>query len=177
MSFDDFTLIPADDPQSSPQEDLDAATAGALALSDQITPVDPDPPVPFGSSWGFDWSAGQFLRMGRSPAPVGELDAVAEWAQMALHSARWAHPVFDDTFGIEEPDGVIGEFAEGEALADWQRSVVDALLVHDRIASVENVLLDWDPTTGVLTVLSLDIVTDEDTTVTVSDVALQAGGG
>jgi hypothetical protein len=176
VSFNDFTLLPADDPQSSPDEDLAAAAQGALAITDASAPVDEPPPQPFGLTWQFDWQAGQFVRIGQSPAQSSNLDAVAEWCQAALHSARYAHPIFSDVFGMESPDGVIGEIAEGEALADWQRSVVDALLVHDRITSVENISLDWDPSTGILTVLSMDVVTDEDQTVTVSDVTLQAGG-
>jgi hypothetical protein len=176
VSFNDYSLTPADDPQSSPQADLDAANAGALASQDAVVPVDPDPVVPLGASWLFDWNAGQFVRTGQSPSPVSELDALVEWAQMAIHTGRYAHPIFSDVFGVDEPDSVIGEFAVGEALADWQRELVEALMVHDRITSVENITLDWDPTTGVLTILSLDIITDKDATVTVSDVTLQAGG-
>jgi hypothetical protein len=176
VSFNDYSLIPADDPQSTPAQDLDAAAAGALQAQTGVAPVDPDPVRPMGSSWLFDWSEGQFVRTGQSPATVSELDALAEWAQMAIHTGRYAHPVFSDQFGMEEPDGVVGEFAVGEALADWQSAIVSALLVHDRVASVENIQLDWDPTTGVLTILSMDIITDEDAAVTVSDVTLQAGG-
>jgi hypothetical protein len=176
MSFNDYSVTPADDPQSTSQADLDAAAAGALASQDAVVPVDPEPVQPFGSSWLFDWANGQFVRVGQSPMPVSEVNALAEWAQMAIRTGRYAHPVFSDEFGVDEPDSVVGEFARGEALADWQRELVEALMVHDRVTSVENVTLDWDPTTGILTVLSLDIVTDEDTTVTVSDVTLQAGG-
>jgi hypothetical protein len=176
MSFNDFTLVPADDPQSTPAEDLAAAAAGALAITDVVTPATPDPPQPLGQTWQFDWQAGQFVRTGQSATPVTDLDAVAEWCQAAMHSARYAHPIFSDVFGMEEPDGIIGELAEGEAISDWQRSIVEALLVHDRITSVENISLDWDPTTGILTVLSMDVITDEDQSVTVSNVTLQAGG-
>lgn len=175
MSFQDFALLPADDPQSSPDDDLAAAVSGALALPDQITPIDPTPAAPFGISWRFDWQRGQFIRVGQSPAQTAGFDSLAEWCLMAVHSARYAHPVFSDDFGMEEPESVIGEFAEGEALSDWQRAIVEALMVHDRITSVENFELDWDPSQGILTILSMDVVTDEDQTVTVSDVTLQAG--
>jgi hypothetical protein len=175
MSTLGFSLIPADDPSSTAADDLAAATTGALALPAGVQAITPDAPEPFGITWAFDWDHGQFIRVGTSPAQVADFDALGEWCLMAIHSARYAHPVFSDVFGMEEPDNVIGEFAVGEALADWQKNIVEALMVHDRITSVENLNLDWDPTTGILLILQMDIVTDEDETLTVSDVTLQAG--
>lgn len=176
MSFSDFTLIPPDDPQSSPTDDLDASVAGALALPDVTTPVTEDPPMPFGRTWRFDWENGQFVQSGQSPVDAIGLEAVAEWCEMAIHTARYSSPIFTDEFGMERPDEVIGEFAVGEVLADYQRNLIEALMVHERIASIENVELRWDPTVGVLYIDNLDVVTDEDETVTVSDVTLRAGG-
>lgn len=176
MSFNDFTLIPADDPSSSPADDLAAAAQSAQAIPTPAQPVTDPAPQPFGISWRFDWEQGQFLRTGQSPAQTADFDSLAEWCEMAIHSARFAHPVFSNQFGMEEPDSVIGEIATGEVLADWQRSLIEALLVHDRITTVENISLDWDPGAGTLTVQQLDVVTDEDKRLTVSDVTLQAGG-
>lgn len=177
MTDPTFSLVPADDPQVSPDDDLAAAVAGALAVSSTTVPVTPDAPIPFGRTWTFDFEAGQFIRRGNSPTESTGFDALAQWCLMAIHSARYAHPVFSDDFGMEEPDSLIGEFALGEALADWQASLVDALLVHDRITSVENFDLTWDPAAGVLTINNFDVVTDTDARVTVSDVTLRAGGG
>lgn len=173
-----FTLLPAEDPQSTPDDQVAAAVAGALAAPASQTPVTPDPPVPFGRSWQFDFEQGRFIREGGSPAPTsGLFGGLVQWCLMAIHSARYAHPVFSDAFGMENPDDLIGEFADGEALADWQRHLVEALLVHERITSVENFDLDWDPSTGILTINSFDVVTDEDQRVSISDVTLNAGGG
>lgn len=176
MSFNDFTLLPADDPQSTPAADLAAAVQGALTLPDVTTPVNATPADPLGRSWPFDWEAGQFIRQGQSPGNVSGLDAVAEWCLMAMHSARFAHPTFSDEFGMEHPESVVGEFATGETLADWQRHLIEALMVHDRVTSIQNLELRWDPTQGVLYIDQMDVVTDEDKTVTVSDVALTVGG-
>lgn len=176
MSFNDFSLIPPDDPQSSPQEDIDAAAEGALAIADSVQPIEPDPVAPLGRSWRFDWRSGQFVRTGQSPAEVEGLDALAQWCEMAIHTARYSSPICSDDFGMEKPDSLIGSLVDDEALADWRAALVDALLVHDRVTSVENIDLQWDPTVGVLYVLSLDVITDEDQTVTVSDVTLQTGG-
>lgn len=178
MSFADapFPLLPADDPASSPDEDLAASAAGALAPAPAATPINAPAPIPFGKTWQFDFERGQFTHTGSSPTVVTGFSALEEWCQMAIHSARYAHEVFSDVFGMDEPDDLIGNFAIGEALADWQAALVDALMVHDRITSVENFDMVWDPSTGILTINSFDIVTDEDARVTVSDVTLQAGG-
>lgn len=177
MSFNDFVLLPADDPQSSPDQDLAAAVAGALALPVQTTAVDDDPPRPFGRTWRFDWECGQFVRAGQSPAETAGFGALEEWCLMAVHTARFAHALFSDEFGMERPESVIGEFAVGETLADWERHLTEALMVHDRVSSIENVQLRWDPRAGVLYVDRFDVVTDEDQRVSMSDIALTVGGG
>lgn len=171
-----FTLLPAEDPQATPDQQVAAAVAGALATPLSLQTVTPPPPQPFGRSWRFDWETGQFVHAGQSPAPTSGLGAVQEWCLMALHVARYESPVFSDAFGIEDPDSPLGEFAVGEILSDWQRHIVEALLVHERITSVENFSLDWDPTVGVLTINNFDVVTDENQRFSVSDVTLQTGG-
>lgn len=176
MSTLPFSMLPAEDPQTSPDDQIAAAAAGALAVPVSLRQVAPQPVVPFGRSWQFDWEAGQFIHAGASPADTHGFGALEQWCLMAIHAARYAHPVFSDQFGMENPDSPIGEFAEGEILADWQRALVDALMVHDRVTSVENMDLDWDPSTGILTINNFDVVTDEDQTVAVSDVTLQLGG-
>jgi hypothetical protein len=175
VSFQGFSLIPADDDQSTPADDLAAAAAGAVAIPDQITPAPQTLLLPFGNSWRFDWATGQFIRIGQGPETTANFDSLGEWCQMAIHVARYSSPLLSDTFGMEEPDDIIGEFGEGEALTDWQSALIEALMVHDRIASIENIELDWDPSTGILTIQTMDIITDTDETVQVSDITLQAG--
>lgn len=177
MSVGPFSLIPADDPQSTPDQDLSAAITGALSAPLSTIPVTPEPEQPLGRTWIFDFEAGQFARAGGSPAETNGLGAVEQWCQMAIKSARFAHPVFSQEFGMEEPDSIIGEFALGEALAEWEANLIEALLVHERITTVENFDLLWDPSTGILTINSFDVITDEDEAFTVNQITLQADGG
>lgn len=172
----DFTLLPAEDPQVSPDDAVAASAAGALADPTALaTPIPDPPPIPFGRSWVFDWELGQFVVAGAPDDTVGT-GTLAQWCLCAIHTARYACPVFSDEFGTEDPDDLIGEFAAGTLLSDWQAAIVEALMVHDRITSVENFDASWDPAAGVLTVTSLDVITDEDQTVTLSDITVQAGG-
>lgn len=172
-----FTMLPADT-ASSPADDLAAAVAGALATPQSTLPVTPATPQPFGNSWEFDFEAGQFVRTGSSPKAAAEFAALEQWCLMAIFSARFAHPVFSDDFGMEEPDALMGEFAIGEALADWQQHLVEALLVHDRVTSIEDLDLSWDPSTGVLTINAMTVVTDEEGAgLTMAAVSVPVGGG
>jgi hypothetical protein len=156
-----FELIPADDDDLiTPEQQLAAAEAGAM--QDPVEQVAEDVPQPFGMSWAYDWQNGQFILQGSSPAEVRELDALREWCLMAIYSARFAHAVFTDEFGLEDPDELFGEIDPEELVGDYEERLREALLVHDRIAAVENFDADWDPTEGVLTINYFDVRTDED---------------
>jgi hypothetical protein len=170
------SLTPINDPVVTPADDLVAAGAGAVAIPANQIPVSQPAAEPFGYTWVFDWETGQFKQAGQSPSVTTRFGALEEWCQMAMHAARYAHPVFSDAFGMDQPDSLIGEFALGEALGDWQAALIEALMVHDRITSVGEFDMTWDPSEGVLTINSFLITTDEDQTVAVSDVTLTAGG-
>src|SRR5437763_6302393 len=101
---DDFSLVPAAE-SIDPIADLDAAVQNALVVPAGVRAVTPPVEQPLGRSWDFDWELGQFRRIGDSPAEVVGLDAVAQWVQAAIHTARYAHAVFSDEFGMERPDG------------------------------------------------------------------------
>lgn len=178
-SPDNFTMIPADT-AVDPAADLAAAVAGAVAqpAALSVTPAPAIAPIPFGSSWVFDWEAGQFVWQGASPQQTtSEFGGLEQWCLMAVHAARYAHAVFSDEFGMEKPNEPIGNLPSAEIEADWSQNIVEALLVHDRITSVENLLLDWDPQTGILSIVTMDVVTDaDDQTVTLTNVQIPIGG-
>lgn len=153
----DFSLIPADDATA----DLDAAEASALEASDVLFPAE-DPPEPFGRTPKFDFEAGRMVKAGGEPIWVTGLDALEQWCLMAIYSARYAHAVFTDEFGMEEPDSPLG-LAEEAALVevtDWGARMTEALLVHDRIAAVEDFSARIED--DVIYIDRFDVVTDED---------------
>lgn len=154
-----FELLPADEEEVSPEAAAEAAAASSL--DDPTFELPDEPPEPFGRSWAFDWERGQFVRRGDSPAEVHELAALREWCLMAIYSERYGSAVFSDEFGMQSPDDLIGEAVVPEMLADWEQRLTEALLVHDRITSVENFEASFDPETGVVTIESFDVTTDE----------------
>lgn len=168
--LDAFELLPADDPATDPANDL--AAAEASVLSDPPLPEAEDPPLPFGRSWVFDFERGRFVRQGQSPAETTGLGALAQWCQMAVRTARYAHAVFSDDFGVEDPDLVIGEVRVDELIGEFEQQVREALLVHERIADVTEFDATYDPTTGTLSV-TFTIVTDEDDELAIGNVQVQ----
>jgi hypothetical protein len=167
-------LLPADDDAVSPADALKAAAASAV--DEPTGEVVPEPPQPLGMSWAFDWDRGRFIRQGNAPAEVRGLDALREWCLMTVNSARFAHTVFSDEFGVDRPDDLIGELDVDEMVSDFEERIREALLVHDRIAGVEDFEADWDPETGILTISEFDVLTDDDMPLDLSGVQLHTRG-
>lgn len=162
-----FELVPPESAEVTPEEELTAAEAAAALPDEQAVQQEP-----FGYSWSFDWEAGRFRRHGQAPARVSGHDALREWCMMALNSARFAHVVFSDVFGIDSPNEPIGNAIDSEAESDYEEKIRTALVVHDRIADVIDFEMDYDPTEGILYIDSFVVVTDEDEELPFGDLQL-----
>lgn len=171
-----FELIPPDDTAVSPEVDLAAAAASALEDPTDPREVAEDAPEPFGVSWRFDYDVGRFVRAGTSPARVAGTDALIEWCMTALHTARFAHPIFSEDFGMEAPNDMLGDAVGDEAEADYVSRIRDALLVHDRIVEVTDFEIEFDPASGVLYIHTFTVVTDEEERVPFSNVTISTTG-
>jgi Protein of unknown function (DUF2634) len=174
MAIDDlgFELLPTDDEGLSPADELSAAVAGAVAEPDAIVPQAEEAPEPFGRTWVFDFERGQFVRSGGSPAPTAGFGAVQQWVLMVAHSARYAHSVFSDQFGMEGPDSPMGELSSAEIVADYEQHLREGVLVHERITALDKFTASVDETSGVLTIAYFEIVTDEEEVISFSDITL-----
>lgn len=165
-------LIPPGDDVVAADDDLAAAAASALA--DVTTPAVVEP-TPLGSTWLYDFDAGRLVLRGDAPVLVQGADALAVWIKATLTTGRLAHPVFTGLIGIDRPDVAIGEADPariGELLADYERSIRDALLAHDRISAVTNYAADYDPLEGEVTV-RFKVITDDQATVSVAGLTIQ----
>lgn len=135
----DFDLIPADPGLINPDLALDAALA-------PVEDIETDAPKPFGRSWSFDFTTGQFVRQGSVPKPVYEVDSLIMWCEHTLRTARLAHPIYQDAYGVDQPFGLIGQAnVADEELSVYQEDIEAALLLHDRIVAVENFEFAQDP--------------------------------
>jgi hypothetical protein len=97
---------------------------------------------------------------------------------MAAYSARYAHTVFSDEFGMEQPNdglGMVGPEAI-ERADDFMQRLREAWLVHDRIAAVEGTGT-YDPIEGQIVLTDLFVVTDEEVELPFDDLHFSLTGG
>lgn len=125
--FPAFELIPAEPAAATPDEEL-------AELDIEVD--DSADPAPIGYSWQLDFDTGQFAR---TPLIVRGEDAVVMVAQVALRTRRGMHPIFDDDFGMEDPDSMLGFVDEAERRATYVRDTTETLLAcHERITDVSD---------------------------------------
>lgn len=135
----DYELLPPDPGLINPDLALDAALAPVENIEDTA-------PAPLGRSWRFDFQAGQFIRNGTIPLVVYEMDTLIVWIEKTLRTARLAHPIYADDYGVDNPDALIGQVLIGEEdLSAYEESINTALTYHDRIISVEGFSFTQDP--------------------------------
>jgi hypothetical protein len=132
-----YDLLPPDPGLINPDLALDAALAPTVT-------VDPDAPIPFGRSWRFDFTAGQFIYDGTAPQETYEMDTLIVWVEKTCRTALFAHPIYSDQYGVEITD-LIGMQVDDELLSGYQNAITQALLVHDRIVSVQDFSFNQDP--------------------------------
>lgn len=153
-------LLPSDDLRT-PEDDLDAAIAGALEDPATIESEEP-PAIPLGMSWAFDWERGRFKRRGGSPAEVRGIDALVQWLEMARRVKRDAHDVFSPQFGMDGPEDWMGHVDVAEAASDYGAQLSEAWGVHDRVASVEDFTAHFEEDEETIFIDRLHVVTDTD---------------
>jgi hypothetical protein len=163
-----YNLLPPDPGLISPDFALEAA------LAPVVTYGTPDE-VPLGKGWAFDFIANEFVLNGNAPAEVYGLDNLRMWIEKTMRTARYAHPIYTESYGVEEPFALIGQPPSGDLIATWQDAVVEALTAHDRIAAVNAFYYSQDPFSDALYV-SFTVVLDADAEQTIQVDQMQVGG-
>jgi hypothetical protein len=165
-----FTLIPQTDVPLSPQDELANAVADAL----DVPQAEPQRIVePYGRSWMLaDQRSGGFVRRGGDVVVVEGKEALKAWCIMAVHTERYAHPIFSDQFGVEGIAATIGQFPTPGVANRVGDAIIRALLRHDRIAAVEDMDVDYDPDAGEILIRSFTVVTDDEDRLFFGDIRL-----
>jgi hypothetical protein len=140
---------------------LDAAEASLL--DDPLaTTTTQDPVVPFGRTAPFDYATGRFVRLGDGAIPwVSGRDALREWIYASLQTGRGGCPLYDNEVGFERPNDFLGTVDPAEQMGTFEERLRDCVLVHERIEDIDDYEADHDPSTGVISLIDLTIVTDE----------------
>lgn len=163
-----YSLLPPDPGIISPDLALDAALAPVIDLG-------PVPDRPLGKGWAFDFSTGQFVAHGTAPAEAYGLDNLRVWIEKTLRTARLAHPIYTDSYGMDEPFFAIGQVDSATLEDEYVTRVTEALLVHDRILAVENFQFSQQPTDDTLYV-SFTVSTNANPPQTLAVAAIPLGG-
>lgn len=142
--IDNFTLLPADDPSLTADEELDGAfidVEGDPAID--VAFAEPLP-APYGRTWQFDIRAGRFVTYGAAPVELHGKESLKQWIDFTLNIAAGAHSIFPREYGMENPYSLIGQEYSPALEAEFQEDVEQALSVHDRIESVGEFLFRHD---------------------------------
>lgn len=117
---------------------LEAVAAQVPEVPDLAAlPADSPEPQAYGKAWAWDFSTNRFKRAGHTPVPVWDLDNLKVWIQTVLNVMVGAHPVFDETVGVDEPYlPVSGLASDPEVQHNYMLQTHQALLMHDRITDV-----------------------------------------
>lgn len=107
-----------------------------------------------------------------SPREVSGIAAFRTWALISLYTTRLAHLYVPEDIGVEFAEGTAGLVRVDERLADYQESIKDAMMKHDRVTGVA-VDMTYDAPTGVLYLRTLDITLDDEAALRLTDITLQ----
>jgi hypothetical protein len=153
---DDFELLPADDAELTVDEALDAA------LDERDDSFDEDDTQrPIGYGWAFDFATGQLVRHGLAPAVVTGESQIRMWIEKTLRTARFAHGIYSDNYGVDFPEDLIGQPFNSLLAGQLSTAIEDALLVHDRIRQVKDFTFTGGPESDLLEI-SFTVLVDED---------------
>jgi hypothetical protein len=150
----------------------DLALNAALAPS---MPTNSAPAQPLGRGWAFNFLTNEFVANGLSPAVVYEQDQLAVWIEKAVRTAKFAHPIYGNAFGMNDPFLLIGQPYTSELVGEYIDQITAALEVHDRIQTVTNFQFIQDPMTDQVYV-TFTVVLDDDDLDPVQMDAIPVGG-
>lgn len=132
-----FNLLPNDGTVLDADEALERALGAPGITPDDAEGNISGGPLPFGRAWAFDFEKGQMGMRGLAPAELRGVDALKVWIETTLRTARYAHIVFSDDYGLDTVELIGRPFSPGIA-QQYADAVKDALKVHDRIQDVKD---------------------------------------
>ena len=167
-------LLPIDDVPLEPEEELARLDDELEAFpdSDDIV-VTEEEALPIGRSWAFDFQARRFVRGVRAQGPLetrGQT-TLRYWIEKCLRTARGAHPIHPEDYGMNDPTGVYGlPLAEAQG-ADLEGDIRDALTFHPKIVDVTDFYSAYNPDEDYLAV-SFTVVLDDESALEFTEVPL-----
>lgn len=105
------------------------------------------PPSPIGRGWAYDFQRRRFIPSptGHGPLTTHGDATLRVWVEKALRTARGAHSIYSDDFGIDLPGDDFGGPVEEWPIDTFEQRVRDALVVNDNITDVTDFAASVDP--------------------------------
>ena len=171
------SLLPVEDEPPSPEEELARADEEAedFPESDDLIATEEER-LPIARSWAFDFERGRFTRgSAQGPAETRGVMTLRYWIEKCLRTARGAHPIHPEDYGIDRVGrGVFGSPMSEAHGADLEERIRDALMYHDAITEITDFQAVQNPEDDLLLV-SFHVVLDDDVMLEVRNLALATG--
>lgn len=109
-----------------------------------ITADSPPELTPIGRTWAFDFEKGDFeMAEGGTPLKLSNDDTriIQQWIRRALTTERLAYLIYPANFGVELSPVFNFSVRGAAAMAHISNTVKEALLFHDRIDEVSNLVV------------------------------------
>lgn len=156
MSTRSFDLL---QPEGDALSAIDALAAAESDV-DIIELLEPREPR-VGRSWLLDFESKSFVTASNGgPVSTNGEATLHQWAEKALRTEQGSYDIHPELYGLEGLRELIGASADDPALADAERRIRSALLMHPRIVEIEDYNPEYDPENEALYV-SFVMVTDE----------------
>lgn len=167
-------LLPIDGEPLTPEEQIDLLDE-RLDQADTVV-VAEDAPPPIGKSWAFDFTSGFVPAPAGGPLEEQGLAAIRTLVEKAIRTARGAHPIYSDDYGIDFPYEVIGKQANAPEIVLLRQAIEEAALsAHPRVNAVTNYAAVVEPEEEALFV-SFDVVLDSGESVSLTSVRITPPG-
>lgn len=148
QDFEAPTLLPVQAEPLTPDDALARFEEGVdrTLSADDLVVVEEDPP-PLGRSWAYDFHKRQFLGgpVSHGPLTIRGISTLEQWIEKCLITARGAHPIYSDNFGIDLPADLFGGTTVLFPRDLFIDRVRDALTRHPRITNVDGFAINVDP--------------------------------
>lgn len=103
-------------------------------IPDEIEDVEPI--VTYGTSWLFDFDAGDFVTVAGKVSEADEYRAWVQWCVKAALTERGVFAVYDDQHGVDLEQELQASLGPDDSEGIIEASITEALLVDPRTASV-----------------------------------------
>lgn len=157
-------LLPVQEEPLDPQQEFDRFEESFdVAQRQPELVVQEEPPHPVGRSFAYDFVKRRFYLAPSAHGPLEThgIETLRMWIEKCMRTARGAHPIYSDDYGIELPGDFIGGGVAAFPDDVYEQAIRDGLTAHPRISDIQNFTAVFDPMEEWVAV-SFEVVVDDE---------------